>query len=300
MGRNVDFKEFTHFKFVITALVLVMLNGCGSSSKKSEEASDKTKNQDTKYSGNYSNDDQNYKKNHDLDGDAKQSSDGSDNAIYGQLNKAIQSNNEEKIYHSAIEILSVNPNDVKALNSLGMYHYKKGHYKAAEYFFKKANKINGQSTEVLNNLGIIALTLGERKEAIGYFRKALSVDPQNVTAAANIGSIYTEDKDYTKAQVALEIAYKKLSRDFRIMNNYAVVLSANGKYEKAKEIYRELLRGNDTQKEVLFNYAILLIDHLKQYSEGLDIINKLKFHGVSADMKNKLASLETAAKSGSK
>ena len=223
-----------------------------------------------------------------------------EDSSYGSLNKAISANNDESIYRASIDILHQNANDLRALNALGMYHYRKGHYPAAEYFFKKANKVNPQSTEVLNNLGLLALSQGERREATGYFRKALAVDPQNSIAAANIGSIYVEDKDYTKAQVALEIAYKKLSRDFKIMNNYAVVLTANGKYEKAKEIYREVLRGNETQKEVLFNYSILLIDHLKQYSEGMDIINKLKFHGMTAEMKSKVAAMELAAKSAAK
>lgn len=281
-------------KLILVLTLSIFVWGCSSGEKKADSA-EKSKAIESRRQENLESNDST-----DIAATTTKSTSAVEDSSYGALSKAISANNDESIYRASIDILHQNANDLRALNALGMYHYRKGHYPAAEYFFKKAYKVNPQSTELLNNLGLLALIQGERREATGYFRKALAIDSQNSIAAANIGSIYVEDKDYTKAQVALEIAYKKLSRDFKIMNNYAVVLTANGKYEKAKEIYREVLRGNETQKEVLFNYSILLIDHLKQYSEGMDIINKLKFHGVTAEMKSKVAAMEIAAKSVAK
>ena len=108
--------------------------------------------------------------------------------------------------------------------------------------------------------------------------------------------IYIEEKDYEKALIALETVTKRGWKDPKILINYAIALTANGKYDKAEEIYKGLSRDQSSNREMLLNYAILQIENLKKYTEGLETINRLKFIGPPADSRKKLAALEAKAK----
>jgi Tfp pilus assembly protein PilF len=216
------------------------------------------------------------------------------------LIEAIRANDYDGIYRAATTVLSKNPNEVKALNALGLYHFHKGHHAAAMLMYDRALKVNPSSSEVHNNLGLTLLAQKENREALQEFRKAMALNNDEGAAAANLGSIYVEHKSYTKALVANEMAYKRNSKDIKILNNYGVALTATGKYAEAKEIYKRAMALNGDNKDVMMNYAILLIEHLKQNDEGLDLLNKARFLGLSPEARNRMNVLENKAKSGVK
>lgn len=211
---------------------------------------------------------------------------------------AMRANNDEAIARSAQTVLSKNSTDLRALNALGMYHYKKGHLKAADYFFGRAIKANPRAGEVYNNMGLVLLAEGERNEAIKQFKKAIEMNSGEGSAAANLGAIYLEEKDYAKALIAMEIAYRKNSKDVKILNNYAVALTAQQKFSEARDMYKKAQSANPNDKDVLLNYAILLVNHLGKLSDGQDLINKLKFLGPSAEARNVINGLENKVKAG--
>ena len=105
-------------------------------------------------------------------------------------------------------------------------------------------------------------------------------------------------KNYTKAQIVLETVYKKGWKDSKALTNYAIALTAVGKFDRSEEIYKTIIREQNSNKEVLFNYAILQIDHLQKFAEGLETINRLKFIGPPGESRKRLAALEAKAKAG--
>lgn len=219
---------------------------------------------------------------------------------YAELNEAVKSQSDEKMYQAAAGILYRNPTDLKALNAMGMYHYKKGRFDLAEYMLRKAIGANSVVSELHNNLGVVLLAKGERREAIFSFRKALEINMDDGVAAANVGALYVAERDYSKARVALETAYRRGIRDNKVLTNYGVALAASGKNEKAEEMYSAVLKSNPNDKEALFNYSILLIEGMGKYSEGLEVISRLKFVGGPADTRSRINALENKAKTGLK
>ena len=213
------------------------------------------------------------------------------------LTEAIRANNDEAIARAAQTVLAKNPADVKALNAMGMHHFRKGQIKAAEYFYGRGLRANPQSGELHNNMGLVQLSEGERNEAIKSFKKAMELGNDS-NAAGNLGAIYLKEKDYSKALIAMEVAYRKNSKDVRVLNNYAVALTAQQKYSDAKDIYKKASQANPNDKDVMLNYAILLIDHTKDMSQGLELIDRLKFLGPSAEARNVINALENKAKAG--
>ncbi len=214
------------------------------------------------------------------------------------LDEAIRSQSDEKIKDVAERMLSANSSDIKALNALAMYYYKKGRFDASKYLLNKAVSINPNVGPVYSNLGLVHLALNEEREAIRNFKKAVALDEGDPVSSANLGSIYAQNHDYAKAVLVLETAVRKGIQDSKVLNNYGLALMGTGKYEMAEQQFKKSLKDSNSQRETLFNLAILLIEHLSKRDEGMDVLNRLKFIGPSEDMKNKIKDLENKAKAG--
>lgn len=219
---------------------------------------------------------------------------------YTGLNDAIKAQSDERIYQASTQILSESPNDGRALNALAMYHLKKGRYDLSRYLLNKGIAAHSRMSELYSNLGVVQLAQGERRDAIKSFRKALEINSGDGIAAANLAAIYTQEKDFNKAMVVCETAYKRGVRDARFLNNYGIVLTAQQKLERAEDMYEAVLKDDSNNKEALYNYATLLIDHMGKFQEGLEQINRLKFVGGPNDTRNRIIALENKAKAGIK
>ncbi|MCE3009086.1 MAG: tetratricopeptide repeat protein [Proteobacteria bacterium] len=216
------------------------------------------------------------------------------------LTDAIKSGSDEQIFRAATEILSSSPQDLKALNAMGLYHYRKSQFQAALFFFSRGLKTAPNSSDLYNNIGLAHLGLGDKREAILAFRKAIELNPNDANAAANLGFIYLQDKDHVKAKVAFEMAMKKHSKDPRVLTNYGVALAAARDFSSAEKQYQEALKLNSNFQPAMLNLAILYVDHQKEFDKGLALINKMKFLGLSSESRSLINALENKAKAGVK
>jgi tetratricopeptide (TPR) repeat protein len=213
---------------------------------------------------------------------------------------AIKSQNDEQIYRVSGQLLTQNSTDVKALNAMAMYYFKKGKIPAAKYLLNKAAAANPNVGEVYGNIGLVHLANDEPREAIKAFGKALALNPKDGIAAANAGSIYVMEKDYNKAVTVLSVAYNQGIKDPKTLNNYAVALTAVGKFDDASAIYSAAIKEQNNNRELLLNHAILLIDHMNKNKEGIEVLNRLKFIGPPSESRNRIIALENKAKAGVK
>lgn len=219
---------------------------------------------------------------------------------YDALNSAVAAGNDDKIKTLSIELLQNNSKDVKALNALAMYHFKKGNHEASNMLLTKVLAINPKSSTAYNNMGMISLARGEKRDAIENFKKALEFDSDNYAAGINLGSIYIKEKDYAKVILSLEKAVDDKKADLNSMNNYAIALAATGKPQDAERIYQEILKDSPSNKNVMLNLAIVLIEKLNKPSDGLDLLNRLKFVGADIESRQVIKDLEIKAKAGLK
>lgn len=226
---------------------------------------------------------------------ATQKSAAAESPTYTQLNLHIKNQDDDAILKEGSSILMRNPNDIKALNAMAMAYYKRSQYPLAKSLLLRAQKIEAGAYEVHSNLGVVLLAIGEKNEALKSFKKAIELNPNDYVSASNAGSLYVIEQDFEKAAVVLDIAYSKGYRNTKVLSNYAIALTATGKYDKADKIYREALKENANSKEVLFNHAILLIQFLKKNEEGLEIVKKLKFLGVPEEGRKRLQDLQAMA-----
>lgn len=216
------------------------------------------------------------------------------------LEQAIRSNSDEQIFRAATDVLLKNPNDLQALNALGLYHYRKSQQSAAQIFLNRALKVNPNSSDTHNNLGLVFLAQGENDRALASFKQALRANSNDANAGANAGAIYLQNKDYIKAEIALRPAVRKYNRDVRILTNYAIAQVGLKKFSDAEERYREALKIQDSFQPAMLGLAILYIDHMNKPAEGLELINRIKFLGPSSESRSRINVLENKAKTGVK
>lgn len=219
---------------------------------------------------------------------------------YKALDAAIKSGSEDRIRNMSVEILQTNPKDVKALNALAMLQFKKGNYQAAEVILDKVLTIDAKSSAAYANLGLINLVRNEKASAIGFFKKSLEYDNKNYAAGANLGSIYVKEKDYAKAIVALDNVVDDTDADEGSLTNYAIALTATGKASQAAGIYDRILKKNPSSKSAMLNLAVVYIEKLNKFEDGLDLVNRLKFVGADFESRQVIKELENKAKAGLK
>lgn len=80
------------------------------------------------------------------------------------------------------EILSIQPDNVNALNLLGMIAYEEKRYDVAKDLIEEAVRINDQASGVLLNLGLVLQALDMKQDAIESYRRALVIDAKNIQA----------------------------------------------------------------------------------------------------------------------
>ena len=147
---------------------------------------------------------------------------------------------------------------------------------------------------------MIKLAQGEQREAVQLLKAGLNHKADDTGILINLGAIYISQKDYSNAEVALETVYNRGTKDVKAATNYAVALAANKKYSEASTVYKKLVSENTSAREIMLNYSIHLVENVKDYKQGLDLINRLKFVGVPDGARNVINDLENKAKSGLK
>lgn len=210
----------------------------------------------------------------------------------GQLPLLVTLTDDLAIRSEAERLIQTNPNDIKLLNVIAMSYYRSQSFENAQFHLNKALHLQPNSIESLMNLSLVQLAKGEKRNALMTLKKASSIKSDHPEVNSLLGLIYLQSKDYQKAQIAYDMVFRAGLRSSAIANNFAASLVGVKKYEQADSVYKEALSVDQNNKEIIFNYSILLIEQLNRNQEGVDLLDKLKYLGPDTDMMEKINSLE--------
>jgi signal transduction histidine kinase len=110
--------------------------------------------------------------------------------------KAEEFDKAEEMLH---KILSRRPEDILALNEMGMILTKTGDLDKATHFFEKILSIRPSDSYALNQLGVIYHRQGESGRALRAFKKVLDAEPNNIHALSELASFYSRSGDTRSA-----------------------------------------------------------------------------------------------------
>jgi tetratricopeptide (TPR) repeat protein len=102
------------------------------------------------------------------------------------------------------EILSINPEDVLALNSLGYEHLNKGELKQALVFFERALLQTPSIATSHFNVGFVLEELGRSQDAERAFRSAIQVDNKMDRAWYGLGLVLVRQRKFEESLMAFK------------------------------------------------------------------------------------------------
>lgn len=179
--------------------------------------------------------------------------------------------NEYTLFSDAVQ---KDPQNPRALKSLGYYFIQKEDYSRALSLYHKSISVYPDYAEALNDMGNLYTLLGKTEKAVHYYEKAAkSMEGGFPGALYNLGLLYDKTGLVEKSLHAYE---KALEADpFSAGPRYAlaVLLARTGRVEEAVKHLSLLTRIHPLHINALVSLAGMYTD-MGLYNEALKLLNK--------------------------
>ncbi len=116
-----------------------------------------------------------------------------------------------------------------------------------------------QNADAYYMTGRIALDMGDEKRAIAALKKATQLDATISDAWVFLGKIYANNKDPLAIQY-YDNALRLDTSNIDIVLEKAVFYKRQGKFEKAFEIYRDLVKNNPNYSDAWFDMGMIYLE----------------------------------------
>ena len=156
----------------------------------------------------------------------------------------------EKIYRS---ILQTQPNNLDAINNLGIILHNYKHYSEAINYFKKAISIDANFFLAYSNLGLSLKSLGKFEEAKKIYIQAIKIEPNYSQAHNNLGVIFEFLNNLDEAKISIKKAIKIDPYNSEFHFNLGNVLVKTDDFDNAILSYSKSIELKPNHKQSLFN-----------------------------------------------
>ncbi len=162
-------------------------------------------------------------------------------------------------------------------------------------YYLNAIKIKPDSYNALLNLGSIYAMDGSSESAENYYKKALELNEDDWKIHLNLAFLYMKEKEY---EVSLEFFEKTVElvgekAEMKILYPYMVCLYMVQSWKKLEIISKKVLKMDRKNKRALI-YLKIALEHMKDYKQLSNLLNKIKTKLKNVKSKNNLNSREKA------
>ena len=130
---------------------------------------------------------------------------------------------------------------------------KRGHYAKARELYAALQRQAPNSPEYAHRMGVVCVQLQDFGTAEKYFEHARSLDARNPALLADMGHSAYLQREYATAEALLTESVALNSGDPRAVNNLAMAIGFQGRYEESVEVFRRV--NSETQS--LLNLAFI-------------------------------------------
>ena len=209
---------------------------------------------------------------------------------------AFQTGNILQAKNNYLQVLKVFPDNIDALNFMGVLECQIGNFSIAIDYLKKAVELAPQvshlhnnlgnafkanqelnlaqqsyqtayhldptNQEAIHNLGVILKNQGHFEEALAIFKTIIPTCPDLFQAKLNLAEIWIEQKEYEQAIILLEpLSYEQKNNPFLFFHLGRAYFNTN-QFDKAIEFYQKVIENNKGtlwEAEALFHQALCLL-----------------------------------------
>ena len=172
--------------------------------------------------------------------------------ITTNYNNALRAAEQGKIEEAKklyMAVLVDQPDNVEALNNLGVLAMRESNPKEALFYFRRILEYRKDYAKAYNNLGAIMLRERENKIAEEYFRKAIEVAPEGIEPYLNLVGLMRSEKRLDEANRMLEALLRRGQRGAQIFLSTALIKDDMGQYEDAVKYYRYYLQTSPQNQD---------------------------------------------------
>ena len=139
------------------------------------------------------------------------------------------------------ELLQNQPDDVGALEALGVLVFQHGRAHEALPLFARAVAIRPGSARMLANLGEALRVVGRQNEALDHLRKAVAIDPTLAQSWNSLGLLAFDQRRYAEAETSYRESIRLRPKFVAAFINLGYTLLALKRIAEAAEVHRAAL-----------------------------------------------------------
>ena len=164
-------------------------------------------------------------------------------------------------------------------------------------YYSKALKIYPKSYNVLLNIGSIYASEGISPTAENYYKKALELNENDWKIHINLAYLYLKEKEYDISVEFFEKAIELIGEnvELKILIPFMVCLYLARSWKKLEKVCKKVLKLDRKNKRALV-YLLYALEHLKDYNQLTNLLNKLKTKMRNIKLKKNIDSKEKNTK----
>jgi tetratricopeptide (TPR) repeat protein len=177
-------------------------------------------------------------------------------------------------------------------NIHGIIQYHFGNYNGAKTSFLKSAVLNPNNLKALNNVGLSFVRLNDFKNAIHFFDKVLEIDEYDSEAIYNKADAlsnyneeealifydkiiqHTDPRYLTVIDSLLAIPFTPATIHSKALNNKGILLNKRGDFPNAISCYRSALSNDPDDNAAKYNLFNTLLN-IKDYSGAEQLIDSI-------------------------
>jgi Flp pilus assembly protein TadD len=140
-----------------------------------------------------------------------------------------------------IQVLALNPAEVKAYNSLGMLYLHQGKFNKAENIFRKLILTVASEPAFFSNLGLALYRQGNLEEAKTHYKKAIEMDSSRAGRYFSLAQIFKELGEAEEALTHMRQAVEMEPKNEDYLITLAEFYIENGLKREAKSLLEEVI-----------------------------------------------------------
>lgn len=168
-----------------------------------------------------------------------------------------------------LRALKLEPLNVRAREGRALCWLIQGSYAAAQKSLLNLVDDGVENWRIWNALGIISDLFGEYSDSVAHYRQAIVLSSERAMLQNNLGYSLMMDRQFSQAEEVLQQALKLAPATPRIVNNLAMAIAWQGRYDEA---IRQLVLVMD---EASANNNVGYVAYLNgQYDEAENMFRK--------------------------
>jgi FkbM family methyltransferase len=182
-----------------------------------------------------------------------------DNTIRSALEN-FQAGNFQQAENDLKKVLTVESNNISAINLLGIIYYQLKSYNSAIQYMRRLLNVNPYNAKAHYIIGHCLQEKGQLDEAATYYQKTLQLDANFPDVYYNLGTIFQDKKRNDEAISCYQKALEINPLDTDAYCNLGRVLQDKGQLDEAMDCYQKALQINPNLADEYNNIANILLE----------------------------------------